>query len=331
MRILVLFVSCSLLVAAQESAPKDWRFAHPDALLVGAIHPKALIESPILAEAIQQAAPKDASGAQVTAMLGLAKGLFAELNEVRFSVIQTGEPGKQKLDFVALVDGKFDEGILGLMMANQKSPNGVDVRRLDPNTLLIGDGASLEKAALRMTQTEPKLRSRAFEGAEKLATNDFWISGQIPENPFALLTGAMPLPGGLTPPSALNVAQGLRRIALGLSLRDGIDGELVIETTTAAMAESLVKEALKSITEKPSAMSRLIGARAEGATAHFTLNIPRALALEEIRSAAQQRTAVAANSSAPQPLEPPKPVRKAVVIQGLDQGPLEVPLPQQPH
>lgn len=331
MRILALFVSCSLILAAQEPAQPDWRFAHPDAILVGAIRPKALIDSPILEEALKQGTSKEASSTQTMAMVNLVKGLLSEIKEVRFSVVQTGEHGKQKLDVVALIDGKFEEGILGLMMANTKSPNGTGTRRIDATTLLIGEGASLEQAAMRMTQSAPKLRSRAFEGAETLATNDLWISGRIPEDPFGLpgLLGAA-LPEMPLPPAA-DFTKNLRRIAFGLSLRDGVDGELVLQTAAPELAESLVKEALKTITQQPgAAMSRLIGARVEGATAHFTLNVPRTLALEEIRNAAQQRTRVVANANAPQPLEPPKPVRRTIVIQGLEEGTREVPLVKEP-
>jgi hypothetical protein len=341
MRLLAVFVSCSLIVVGQSGAQntrpqdqqqKDWRFAHPDALLVGAIHPKALVESPVMEELLKQWGPKDASAAQTAAMLGMAKGLLSGINEIRFSLTQTAtnEPGKPKTDVVALVDGHFDESVLALIMANQASnPDKPGFRRVDPNTLLIGKSAALDQAAQRMMQSEPKLRSRAFEGTETLASNDIWISGQVPENPFALLTDGMPLPGGLKPPTIPELSKSLRRIAFGLSLREGIDGELVLQTATAEMAQALVKEALKSIEEKPNAMSRLIGARAEGTTAHFTLNVPRSIALESIRAAMAQSKSLAANTAAPQPLDAPTPVRHTVVIEGLDEGTREVPLTQQ--
>lgn len=355
MRLVAVFVCCSLFFVGQgvaQNAPsqdqtslsqdqnsKNWRFAHPDAFLVGSIHPKALVQSPVIEELVKMAMPKDASGsqtaAQTAAMFNLAKGLLSGVNEVRFSLIQTAtsEPGKPKTDFVALVDGHFDESILTLLMANQPATSEKPTfRRIDANTLLIGQGASLEKAALRMTQVDPKLRSRAFEGTETLAMNDLWISGQIPENPIALLSDGLPLPGGLKAPTSPDISKSLRSVAFGLSLREGIDGELILQTTTAQMADALVKEALKSIQEKPNALSRLIGARAEGPTAHFTLNVPRSIAIESIRAAIQQRNnSLAANTVAPQPLEPAKPVRRAVVIEGLDEGPREISLPQQTH
>src|SRR6478736_2780467 len=102
MRLLAVFVSCSLLVAGQgiaQNAPpldhtaKDWRFAHPDALLVGSIHPKTLVESPVIEELLKLAVTKDSSdakaAAQTGAMFNLAKGLLSGVNEVRFSLIQT--------------------------------------------------------------------------------------------------------------------------------------------------------------------------------------------------------------------------------------------------
>lgn len=340
MRVLAVFVLCSLLLSAQSPArdkpQKDWRFAHPDALLVGSIHPKALIESPVIEEVLKQSGSKDASAAQTMAMLNLAKGLLSGIDEVRFSLVQTaGESGKSKTDIVALVDGHFEEGILGLMTASQATtPDKATFRRIDPNTLLIGQGASLEAAAQRMTQSEPKLRSRAFEGTETLVSNDFWISGRVPENPFALLTDSMPFPGGLKPPSTPDLSKNLRRIALGISLREGIDGELVLQTATAEMAEALVKEMLTSIEQKPNPVSRLIGARADGTTAHFTLNLSRSLTLEAIHTAMTQRQSLAVNTN-PQPLDPPKPLvpvkTRTIVIEGLDEGPREVALPQQTH
>lgn len=306
MRKLILFVSCSLLLMGQEKvAPateQDWRFAHPEATLVGGIRPQALLQSPLLEEALKQ----NGQNPQNQAMFAMARSILSGITEVRFSIIDTGN---QNMEAIALVQGHLDDAVVGMMAQGKAS-----LRRLDANTLLMGDAAALDLAEKRMHQTEPMLRSRVLEGTDSLASHDFWLAGQIP---------AGQVPAGLN----LN----LRSIAVGLSIREGIQGELAMQTATAAMAEALIKEALKAESQQPTKFKGMFRTFVDGTTAHFTIDVPRDLALDVMRTGVTTQRSVA-QSNAPQPLPPAAPAppqRHTILIQGLDEGTREIPLQSQ--
>ena len=295
MRILAAALLFPLFAFGQEES----RFAHPDATLVGTIHPAALLNSPLLASAMTSASPNDPSAA---AMVAMAKGVLGGIKEIRFSLMDNGTP---EPDVVAVIDGQFDEAMLAAL--GQASAM---YRRLDAHTILFGNGPSLEKAAARVAQTTPVLQPRVLAGTDPLAAYDVWISGRIPNLP----AGLPGLPGGFK----LDV----RGVALGLSLRDNIDMELALEAASPAAAEALLKTAHEAELSQPQQLQGVLRSFADGSTARFRMNLPQALAMEALRAPSAPLTA-----SVPQPLPPPaKPRRATVLIQGLDDGPREIPL-----
>lgn len=287
-----------LLLPFSAVAQDEWRFAHPDATLVGTIRPGALLSSPLLGAGWTGANPNDPSAA---AMMAMAKGMLSGIKEIRFSLMDNGSP---EPDVVAVIDGQFDESLLA--MAGQANAK---YRRIDPHTILLGNGLSLEKAAARVAQTTPLLQPRVLAGTSTLAAYDLWISGRIPKLPG----GGFKLPDGLK----LDV----RGVALGLSLHENVEMELVLETTSPAAAEALLKTAHEAENSQPQQLRGVLRSFAEGNTARFRMNLPQALAMEAMRA----QSSAAAN--APQPLpQSEKPRRSSILIQGLDEGPREIPL-----
>lgn len=289
--------AAALLFPLLAFGQAEWRFAHPDATLVGTIHPSALLSSPLLASAMTSANAPSAA-----AMVAMAKGMLGGIKEIRFSVMDNGTP---EPDVVAVIDGQFDEAMLAAL--GQASAK---YRRLDAHTILFGNGPSLEKAAARVAQSTPLLQPRALAGTSTLAAYDMWISGRIPNLP----AGIPGLPGGLK----LDV----RGVALGLSLRDNIEMELALETPSPAAAEALLKTAHEAELAQPQQLRGVLRSLVDGNTARFRMNVPQAVAMEALRARSAPVTA-----NVPQPLPPPaKPHRATILIQGLEDGPREIPL-----
>jgi hypothetical protein len=279
------------------SAQQDWRFAHPDATLVGGMKPRAVLESPMLAAAIADATKKDPS---VGAMVGMASGFLSGVTEIRFSVLDNGSP---EPDVVAMVSGKLDDALVGLLSQGKAS-----AKRIDENTLLLGNGTSLDQAALRMGESAAKLQSRTLEGTQVLSGYDFWLAGKVP---------ALPMVG--------TVKLDLRSIALGMSMHDNVEMELAMEAATPSMAQALIKSAHDAEATQPAAVKGKLLSFVDGSTAHFRLNMPREEAIAAFRAgtAAVPRASLT-NGPAPLPAAPPK--RNTIRIEGLDSGTLEIPL-----
>jgi hypothetical protein len=293
---LVLSLFASTQAKGQAAAQADWRFAHPDATLVGGIRPAAVLSSPLLATALSEATKQDPS---VAMMVGIAQGMLGGITEVRFSLLDNGT---KQPDVVALITGSFDESMAELLaQANTKYV------RLDEHTFLFGNGPSLDKAAARMKQTTPVLQPRALAGTDTLAVHDVWLSGKLPD---------------------LAAAKGLkldvRGIALGVSLHENLEMELAMEATSPAAATSLLKSAHEAEAAQLKQYKGLLKSFIDGNTAHFRLSIPSAVAVEAMRTRA---TPALSASNVPPPLPmPPTRHRTTIVIQGLDGGPREIPL-----
>jgi len=288
-----------ILLVAQERAQPDWRFAHPDATMVGGIRPSTVLDSPLLAAALADATKKDPSTA---AMIGMAGGFLSGVTEIRFSLVDNGTP---EPDVIALVSGRLDD-VLVSMLAQEKAKS----RRIDANTLLLGNGDSLDKAVQRMSESAPVLQSRVLDGIQPLGGYDFWISGKLPRLP-------------ITDSLKLN----LRGLALGLSMHDNVEMELAMDAATPAMAESLIRSAHEAEATQAAQFKGKLLSSLDGTTARFRLNIPRELAIDAMRSNTRTTQPALSASSAGTPLPPqPKPRRQTIVIQGLDSGPREIPL-----
>lgn len=321
MRSLRIFAIILCFVAAPAAFPQtavsqtqDWRFAHPGATLVGSFRVKAMLDSPLVNTLLTQATAKDPS---VGAIVGMMRPMLGGIEEIRFSVRDTGK-GKNP-DVVALISGNLDENA-----ARSMSQGKTTVRRIDANTLLVGDGPSLDEAVARMRKPATGLQARALDRGKGLANYDLWIAGSLPEMPMTV-----------------PVLNSMRSIAFGLSAQSDLRMEVAIETASPKMAEDLVSEARKSQAKQPG-IGAALQSEADGSTARFRFVMEGDQVTQAVQQAIENSgkgqspfstllgQQPAFRSSTPQtpvvaePPAPPKPQRDTIVIYGLEGGPREI-------
>lgn len=263
-------VSCFLIgstVFAQAPA-QDWRFAHPGATLVGGFRVKAVLDSPLVNTLITQATAKDPSGG---AMVGLMRSAIGGVTEIRFSILDMGKG--QNPDVLALVTGAVDDAMAGAMTQGKTT-----IHRIDANTLLLGEGQSLEDAVARLSKPATGLQARALDRSKALSNHDFWLAGTLPGIPNM----AMPM------------LDSLRGLALGISLQSDLSVEVALDMNSAKMAEDLVSSARRSQVQQPG-LGAALQSDVEGSTARFRFAMPG----DQVIQAVQQGMA---NGGAPSPL-----------------------------
>jgi hypothetical protein len=315
----ITLVSCLTVSAVFAQVPtQDWRFAHPGATLVGGFRVKAVLDSPLVNTLIAEASVKDPS---TGAMVGMAKGMLGGVSEVRFSVRDMGK-GKNP-DVLALVTGALDDAAAGaLMQGTTQGKTGV--RRINANTLLVGEGQSLEDAMVRMNKPATGLQARALDHSRTLAKHDLWFAGTLPEMPMTF-----------------PVLDSLRGIALGISMQSDLRVEVALEMASPKMAEDLVSSARRSQIKQPG-LGAALQSEVEGSTARFRVEMPGDQVIQAVQQGmanggAQSPLAsllgqsqVAFKSTAPEPEAPAKPKRDTIRIYGLDEGTREIkPEPRQ--
>jgi|GEM_PF-2355807 len=321
-------VSCLLIgsatfaqVPAQPS--QDWRFAHPGATLVGGFRVKAVLDSPLVNTLITQATAKDPSAG---AMVGMMRSAIGGVTEIRFSVLDMGKG--QNPDVLALVTGVVDDAMASALVQG-KGQGKTTVHRIDANTLLLGEGQSLEEAVARLSKPATGLQARALDRSKAVGNHDFWLAGTLPELP------AMSIP----------MLNSLRGLALGISLQNDLRVEVALDMDSAKMAEDLVSSARRSQAQQPG-LGAALQSEVEGSTARFRFAMPG----DQLVQAVQQGMANGGaqsplsgifgsslgsdalptfKSSAPKPDAPADP-KGTIKIYGLDEGTREIkPAPRQ--
>ncbi len=296
-----------LVFPAFLSAQADWRFAHPDATLVGTLRPGAVLNSPLFTAALTGTKGIDPSTAMMATM---ATSMLNGITGIQFSMLDNGTP---EPDMIAMITGRFDDSMLGMLPQAQGK-----YRRIDENTILVGNGPSLEKAAARMAQLTV-LRPGVLAGTETLGAYDLWISGKVPDLAKTL------------PPTALAATGGMkldfRSLALGLSVHDNVDMELALDAGNATMAQSLLKSAHEAEAASPPQMKGMLQSFVDGNTAHFRLNIPRDVVMDAMKSRATPPAEMAAAAPKPMPITPQS--RGTIRIEGLEGGTVTIPIPVQ--
>jgi len=284
--------------------------------LVGGVRVAALLQSPLLKTALDQAS---AQNPQVGMGLAIAQTLFKGITDVRFSIVDNGTSSP---DTLMLVTGTLDPTTLAMLQGAGPTPGQAapgqtktETYSVNGNTLLIGSGASFKAAIARLSQDPADLVSAAFLHAGKITPGyDLWVAGQIPKIP------SIPLPPDLN----------LQGFAVGVSLTDKISLEVAAETTTADQAEALAKvirtmESAQPAT--PGAVRPEISVR--GTTARLRVSVPMEQVMEAMKNPALAGLIGAAPDTLrplPQPPKPAKPSRGTVIIEGLEGGTLEFPI-----
>ena len=312
-RIAALTISSLTVPAALAQVPtQDWRFAHPGATLVGGFRVKATLDSPLVNALIAQATVKNPSAGPMVAMVKAALG---GVTEVRFSVRDMGK-GKDP-DVLALVSGVFDDAAAqALMQGKTQGKTTTSVHRIDANTLLVGEGQSLQDALDRMSKPAVGLQARALTRSKDLSKNDLWIAGALPALPMTL-----------------PVLDSLRGIALGISAQADLRIEVALETNSPKAAEDLVSSARRSQAQQPG-IGAALQTEVDGSTARFRFVMEGNQVIQAVRQAIENQSAPSAltgllGQPAPvfqsnEPVKSDKPTRDAIVIYGLEGGPREI-------
>jgi hypothetical protein len=304
-------VSCLLTASTvfAQAPAQDWRFAHPGATLVGGFRVKAVLDSSLVNTLIAQATAKDPSSG---AMVGMMRAALGGVSEVRFSVRDMGK-GKNP-DVLALVTGMVDDS-----MASAMTQGKTTVRRIDANTLLVGEGQSLEDAVARLGKPATGLQARALERSKALANHDMWIAGTLPELP----TMSIPM------------LDSLRGLALGISIQNDLRVEVALDMNSAKTAEDLVSAARRSQVKQPG-LGAALQSEVDGSTARFQFAMPGDQVIQAVKQGLEQGGAQSPlagllgtslpsfKSATPAPAAAPEPMRGTIRIYGLDEGTREI-------
>jgi len=333
------FVSAAMACAQPPSSGTlptqnlDWRFADPGAQLIGGVDVKSLLESPLVKSALDQTASQMGPSA---AMMQMVLGQLTGVTQVYFSI--TGR--KDDTDALIMIKGTLDDAAARAMLqgavtssataapatGTATAPLPIDFARVDADTILLGKPALLSPALRRMqrpasTQPNPLL-ARA---AALAAGNDFWIAGSSAE-----LSAVAP------------IVEGLKGLALGLSLQRDFRLRVSLDMATAEVAQRVAAQVQKSVPEIRNSLGDLdanVDTNVEGATLRVAASISGDWILKRVaektkgglpKPGALFGASAATPASAPSaPPKPPDP--RTVKIYGLDDGPKEVPLPAGQH
>ena len=295
-------------VPVTQTQMQDWRFAHPGATMVGGFRVKAVLDSALVNTLIAQATAKDPSTAT---LVGMMRGALGGISEVRFSVRDMGKG--QNPDVLALVSGATDDAT-----ARALAQNKATVRRVNANTILVGEGQSIEDAMIRLSKPATGLQARALDRSKGLSNHDFWIAGTLPEIP------AMSIP----------MLDSLRGLALGISLQSDLRMELDLDMNTAKMAEDLVSAARRSQVQQPG-LGAALQSEADGSTARFRFSMPGDQVIQAVQQGIANGGAQSSlagllgeslptfKSTSPKPDAPANP-KGTIKIYGLDEGTREI-------
>jgi hypothetical protein len=232
--------------------PADWRFAHPQAELLGGINVKSLLQSPTLLELLGQVAGRlQIHSVDWDSVLAKTNGV-----EQIWVSVRSG-------DALLLWQGKLD------MPQNfAKLKNGMISYRISDTAVLMGKEASVLAAVQRLKgplATEPAAASRIKNLS---AENQLWFTGTQ-----ALVKQAKPSP----------VTVDLTGFSLGMQFRDGFRLETILKYANPASARRGMA-ASQNHQPLPNASIKL-DTQLEGNSVRFTLAIDKAHLFQAVEKA----------------------------------------------
>lgn len=347
-RIVTVLACLCLLVPAPAAAQTDaglWRFVHPNAKALIGIDVQRIRTSHVAGEMASQ------WHSMVTAMPFPLPGM--DLIETIDRVV-VSSPGRNEKDpdeeppLLIAVSGKFEPGKLRQMLLKAGSKpqafNSVTIYRpqdqssqdfgfvvLNSQTLLIGDVKSLCAAIERVERDPAAPPPGIVERARDLdLAYDFWA---------VLLTPPSSLGGDRFP--LADVAGELTGLEAGIAVRDGLAFDVNLHAMSeraakdiAAQFSELIHLASKDRENHPewAGLDRKLKVTLEHADVHLALrfdvkDVTRlAKSLDEGRARRQQLAAKAAQLPDKPPELQKAPERRQVIrIEGLDEGPREIP------
>jgi hypothetical protein len=274
----------------------DWRFAHPHPDLLIGMDLESLLGSELMRTLLRQwagklgATPKEQD--QMLAGLGDAKRILISI---------------YNKDMLAMMVGNIGN------LPQGPQAGGLQFTRLSEDTALMGtEGGSF--GALTRLKVPPLPNPQQDEAKLMARTYDFWVWGRA-DRLAGLGAGA----NGNTP---------VKKIKLGVSFRDGFNLQMILDTPDGASAAHLLAEMQKGA---PSGMTGAV----EGNSVRYAMVLDRDRALQRFAglmtdSLGKQFApliAAARQMSAGRGVGA-RPSAGKIVIDGLDDGPKEVPLKQ---
>jgi hypothetical protein len=294
----------------------DWRFSHSSPGMLININIKSLLQSPIwnvmFGSLLQEAD------------LDKARAALGDIGQILVSMSpnHTSSPS-----VLMLAKGNVDSA-LGAML---RSSAGMQAKRLDEYTLLVGDPSSMEMVDLRINNRFPRTTYNALQQTATVESQkyDIWI-GADPRN-----LGSMASMFGASSQAAQAMSI-LRGVSMGIYVRDQIRVEIGIEAPSPDAAQKMLaayqqEEARKKNGEKD-AFAGQTWVSAQGSKLQF-IGIADLTELKtdpefqamlskligpQVGPALQ---ALAARGASPRPAsEAPKTQPGVIMIQGLDAG-----------
>ncbi len=297
-------------VAVQLAPGADpWRFAHPNASMLGHVNLRALRQSPLWAEMIKQG-PKDAP-----------VGLLETIDEIWMSTpvpppSKTASVTPKMPEPLMLVTGKFSDPEWRKVLKNQP---GISTAK----ALLIGDlpSANLAKRRMALPSAPTALRKRA---ATLGTTRDvfFVMDGSAfpsdPQGPAAMLAG-------------------VKGMEMGVNLRDDFQSELklLVSKESADMLLGMF-EMMRGQFGKDEPGQKQMAEMAKNIQVDrvedgisFKFNATAAQIQEAMAARTDTRPSVPLDESTrirvSEPATLPQPNKGKIVINGLEEGPVEIP------
>jgi hypothetical protein len=344
----VLIALLAPVTAQCQSDPTLWRFVYPNAKALVSINLQRIRQSPAVATIRGQWA-----GGKLTTILPDI-GMLNDVDRILISSPgnqTTNDTGAESAEppMLIAVHGHFDGGkvrqFFSRLDTKAQTYNSFQVYRpqskgdknmayllFDPETILMGDAPSVF-AALDRNQfgpPTPPSGSIVARAAEMEAAYELWVVMNQP----ALLANdrfAGLIPGG----DIVSDAQGLEA---GLSLRSGLAADITVHFASEASAKQVVTEMAQLIAEaskdkSAAALAQGIAKKLRFTTEGSAAKISLRLTPQELEKSAQAFTAgykagAASQAAVPSPAAAPAPAKPGVIhIEGLDDGPREIPYP----
>lgn len=251
---------------------------------------------------------------------------------------QPDDPEDKEAPVLIRVSGRFRTGELERMMAaqgahaqlyrqkrvyRQKKDSDMAVTVLDERTFLLGDAPSVFAALDRLEWPSPAANPLLASAAELRADYDIWALFAVAPTELA---------GRLVPD--LPLIEDAHGLELGISLRNGLDLRLGLDTDSEESATKLADElrkalklAMKDLSADMAAAAKKIQIAADKSGVRLTLRLDAAEVERSLAEAAKRGNADRPAVAVTMPARPPPPVPKQTIrIEGLEDGPKEIPL-----
>lgn len=321
---------CAIAAAAFAWAPPPdlWRFSHPEAALLAGIDWRRIAASGAGRMLEQQIVATEAPG---------LADLLAGAERILISAApRAGNATGDSSGVLIAIEGSFDRRRL-LELVSRRLPRrtfyrgieileeaggGVALAVSSPETILLGDAASMRAAIDRASGAGSVRERRLWERARELAAaSDLWLVADVPPAELAAAEAPIPL-------------EGIEGIEVSASFREGLEAGVHLRAASAGRAGELARtlEALGLLAAaKLGAAGHSVSAWEEFRVGVEGDRVELAVRLKPDQLASAIAAATFGLAAGPQMAEAPRagsiPLgRRNVRIYGLEEGVREIPL-----